>query len=696
MRKVNSIKETMSNMVHLMQVRRRGLPSSPSASSSLSSPLWMSLLSETSPSPSLVSGTLSSSVSLLSHLTRKQKFCHILNRRNFTGNAFASDGRNNKKEFSNNCNIVFLLALFCTPSLVQGKRNNKNKKNIASCASLEKVYLTKKEEIKDGEMKEIKVRGEKDTVLLVHVNDKYYCLGPKCPHYSAPLRTGILTKEYVTCPWHDAKFDLKTGECINGPSFDDIPKYEVTVEGNDIYAYLPEKVELFEKKKICPCSGKCEKKTILIVGGGAATLGALEEFLKLGYSGKLVICSKDEYKPYDRPTLSKSISMYESGEELFNSIKLKDNSYYERENITYMHNVSVEKVDSENKKAYLSNGDTIQYDQILVASGVRPSESALARGDSGVSGESSMGAENLLTLHNLKDNVKIASYAKEGSRCVIIGSSFIACELSAALKKRNVNITMISKDSLPFYNVFGEKIGSVVLDILKEKNVTFYGNVYPVEYIMDRSGFFKKSKSIHGVRLSNGEVISCDYVVEALGCFPNSEFLDDTFKNEKKQIIVDKHFKVKGSSDIFAAGDVCAFPYFSSTGELVNICHWNVAIQQGRIAAHNMLNNNNNEEGKEKKQEFTFLPFFNTNIFGKNFRYSGYVKDYKKVIFEGDLKKHNFIAYFVKDEKVASILTLGNGKMAALNECLSKGKVPRPYELEAGLKNSDSMISTLS
>lgn len=134
--------------------------------------------------------------------------------------------------------------------------------SIANCSNVEKVFLIKSNELQDGEMKEIKVHEEKDTVLLVRVNNKYYCLGPKCPHYSAPLKSGVLTNEYITCPWHDAKFDIKTGECINGPSFDDIPKYEVVIEGNEVYALLPKKLEIFEKKRICECKGSCEKKKI--------------------------------------------------------------------------------------------------------------------------------------------------------------------------------------------------------------------------------------------------------------------------------------------------------------------------------------------------------------------------------------------------------------------------------------------------
>ncbi|CAD2088201.1 ferrodoxin reductase-like protein, putative [Plasmodium vinckei lentum] len=593
--------------------------------------------------------------------------------------------RNKKiiRETSNDYTILAMLSLVCTPALFY-KKFSSMKNNVASCSNLEKTYLLNKEDIKNGEMKEIKVNGDKDTVLVVNIDDNYYCVGPKCPHYSAPLRLGLLTKEYITCPWHDAKFDIKTGECINGPSFDDIPKYNVVVEGDKIYAYIPKQIELFEKKKICPCSGtgSCEKgkkKKIVIIGGGAATLGAIESFLKVGFDGEIIICSQDSYKPYDKPTLSKNISNLDTSLELHNEIKLKDDEYYDKKNITYMLNTTVEKVDDENKKVYLQNGKEIEYDKILITTGLRPAPSLI---------QNDIQANNLLTLNCLDDNIKIASFAKEGSRCVIIGSSFIACELTSSLKKKNVNISMVSKNPVPFMGAFGEKIGTIVLNILKEKNVDFYPNTYPVEYIID-DGYFalkKNNKTIHGVKLNTGEVIKCDYVIEAMGCKPNSEFLKNKFKNEEGFILVDKHFKVKDSQDIYAAGDVCVFPYFV-TGEPVNICHWNVAIQQGRIAANNMIKND--------QTTYNFIPFFNTNIFGKNFRFSGFARDYEKIIYEGDVSKYNFIGYFIKNNKVDAIVTLGNNKMAALNECLSKNKVPKVYELEGGLKNSDSMIMSL-
>ncbi|SBT31313.1 ferrodoxin reductase-like protein [Plasmodium ovale wallikeri] len=474
------------------------------------------------------------------------------------GNPFLERNQNKGREMPSRYNVALLLSLslLCVPNFMQ-KRFNSDKNNVASCTNLEKVFLLRKDEIKEGEMVEVKVNGEKDTVLLVKIDGKYHCVGPKCPHYSAPLKLGILTKEYITCPWHDAKFDFKTGECINGPSFSDIPTYDVVIEGECIYAYFPKEIDNFKKKHICPCKDFCENKTILIVGGGPATLGAIETILKLGYTGKIIICSKDMYKPYDRTILSKNITHYSSSDDLFKNIKLKEDIYYNRSNIIYMNNTLVENVDTELKKVYLDNGTILNYDKILITTGLSPSPSPIKN----------VKVENLLTLYNIEDYTKLVSYAKEGSKCVIIGSSFIACELSSALKKRNVHVSIISKDNVPYYGPFGEKIGSIVLNILKDKNINFYPDMYPTDYVINDSFFKMKNKNvIHGVKLNNGEVICCDFVIEALGCQPNSQLLNSKFKNDKNFILVDEHFRVKDASDVYAAGDVCVFPYFI-TGE---------------------------------------------------------------------------------------------------------------------------------
>lgn len=79
----------------------------------------------------------------------------------------------------------------------------------------------KSEEIKDGEMIEVKV-GEKDgdKVLVARVDGKLYCVSNKCTHFGAPLAKGLLVEDRVLCPFHAAGFSVKTGAHEYGPVFD--------------------------------------------------------------------------------------------------------------------------------------------------------------------------------------------------------------------------------------------------------------------------------------------------------------------------------------------------------------------------------------------------------------------------------------------------------------------------------------------
>ena len=71
-------------------------------------------------------------------------------------------------------------------------------------------------------------------LALFKVGDSYYCIDDACPHEEGPLSQGYVDGCEVTCPWHHAVFDLKSGECSEGPSEEDVSTYNVRVNGEDI------------------------------------------------------------------------------------------------------------------------------------------------------------------------------------------------------------------------------------------------------------------------------------------------------------------------------------------------------------------------------------------------------------------------------------------------------------------------------
>ncbi len=75
------------------------------------------------------------------------------------------------------------------------------------------------------------------------IDGNYYAVEDKCPHREGPLHEGLVEGLTVTCPWHFAKFDLKTGKVVEQPASAGIKTYEVRVEGEAIEVGIPQRPE---------------------------------------------------------------------------------------------------------------------------------------------------------------------------------------------------------------------------------------------------------------------------------------------------------------------------------------------------------------------------------------------------------------------------------------------------------------------
>ena len=94
------------------------------------------------------------------------------------------------------------------------------------------VTVASTDEIPPGVMRKVSL-GDKD-VVLANVDGKYYAIGNVCTREEGPLDEGILDKYEIECPWHNSRFDLRTGAVTQGPADTPEPRYEIRVEGNSI------------------------------------------------------------------------------------------------------------------------------------------------------------------------------------------------------------------------------------------------------------------------------------------------------------------------------------------------------------------------------------------------------------------------------------------------------------------------------
>jgi 3-phenylpropionate/trans-cinnamate dioxygenase ferredoxin component len=92
-------------------------------------------------------------------------------------------------------------------------------------------------DLKDGKLYPVEVDGE--LICLARVDGQVCAFTDNCTHISGPLNQGGFDGHVVTCPWHGAQFDVRSGKVLRGPARQDLYTYQVRVEGEKIKVYLP-------------------------------------------------------------------------------------------------------------------------------------------------------------------------------------------------------------------------------------------------------------------------------------------------------------------------------------------------------------------------------------------------------------------------------------------------------------------------
>ena len=96
----------------------------------------------------------------------------------------------------------------------------------------ELVKVVEKKDVAPGSSTAVEIRGQK--VAVFNVDGTFYAIGDTCTHRGGSLSKGEVTGTTVTCPWHGAKYDLKTGGVLTPPAPQGVAGYKVVVEGDDV------------------------------------------------------------------------------------------------------------------------------------------------------------------------------------------------------------------------------------------------------------------------------------------------------------------------------------------------------------------------------------------------------------------------------------------------------------------------------
>jgi NADPH-dependent 2,4-dienoyl-CoA reductase/sulfur reductase-like enzyme/nitrite reductase/ring-hydroxylating ferredoxin subunit len=455
-----------------------------------------------------------------------------------------------------------------------------------------------------------------DAVLVARRGGKFYAIGATCTHYSGPLAEGLLVGESVHCPWHHARFCLRTGEALGAPALSPVPCWKV--EQRDGNVFVREKIEAPARRK----TPAVKPERIVIIGGGAAGFAAAEMLRREGFSGSLTMLSSDDAPPCDRPNLSKD---YLAGNAPEDWIPLRPPEFYREAKIDLQLTTEVTAIDPTSREVSLAGGRGIRFDKLLLATGAEPVRLSIPGANE----------PHVHVLRSLADSRAIIAATKDARRAVVIGASFIGLEVAASLRARKLDVHVVAPDRVVMERVLGPQFGAFVKKLHEEHGVVFH--------LEDTASAIEQKR----VKLKSGKSLDADFVVAGVGVRPRIELAERAGLKIDRGIVVDEYLRTS-APDVFAAGDIARWPD-PHTGAPLRIEHWVVAERQGQTAAQNMLGAN---------RRFADVPFFWSQHYDVPINYIGHAEKWDAIEIDGDIDARDCLARYRRDGKVLAVASI--------------------------------------
>src|ERR1043166_9728076 len=266
------------------------------------------------------------------------------------------------------------------------------------------------EELRDGEMKQISAAGTE--ILLARVKGNYHAVAAHCTHSGAPLVDGVINGERIVCPWHHACFNAITGDPEEPPALDSLPCFPVRVENGKVFVDFP----------------------------GEAGYTAAQTLREDGFTGRVIMITRETHLPYDRPNLSKE---YLQGKADPAWMPLRSDDFFAEHDIEVIRDREVERVDAAKTLINFTDGKSLLCDRLLVATGGEPRKLPFQTDDQ----------QNVFLLRSHADADAIIGAADKGKQAIVIGGRFIGMEVASSLTKRGCKVTVVAPD-VPFNRLF--------------------------------------------------------------------------------------------------------------------------------------------------------------------------------------------------------------------------------------------------
>ena len=371
----------------------------------------------------------------------------------------------------------------------------------------------------------------------------------------------------------------------------------------------------------------------VILGAGIAGGNAAATLRDEGFEGRLVLIGREPGLPFGRPPLSKT---YLRSEEPLEDWYVRPAEWYGEHDVERLES-NVASVDAEAHRVVLESGEEIEYEQLLIATGGRNRRIDVPGAE----------LEGIHQLRTVAECEAIKSEAVADRRAVVVGMSFIGCEVAASLTQLGVRVTAAFPGTAPLERVLGKEVGGAVgafhrangVDLLPESQVTA----------------FEGSGRVEAAVTAGGDRIPCDFAVVGIGIQPEVPQLASPLAVDNG-VLVDELCRAS-APDVYAAGDVAnhLHPLFGR----VRVEHYNNGEKMGSAAARSMLGST---------APYDYIHTFWSDQYEHKLEYAGHATEWDRFVIRGSLEDGKLLGFYLKSGVLLAAVGLDRGGDPELDE----------------------------
>jgi 3-phenylpropionate/trans-cinnamate dioxygenase ferredoxin reductase component len=368
----------------------------------------------------------------------------------------------------------------------------------------------------------------------------------------------------------------------------------------------------------------------LLIGGGLASANCARWLREEGADGTVLVVGREPDPPYNRPNCSKG---YLRGDEERSEAFFRPNEWWSEQDIELLTRTSVTTLDPVARTAKLSNREEVEFGQALLATGANVRRLNVAGCE----------LEEIHYLRTLGNADAIRASAREAERVVLIGGSYIGCEVAASLTAIGKDCTIVMQEEVTLERGFGRRAGRFFQDLLESHGVTVHGR--------DELDRFEGEGRVAKVITKGGLELPANAVVIGAGVIPDVQLARGAGLELGESGGVRCSSRLATSAPgVFAAGDICEYDSLLH-GESLRIEHWDVAFNHGRTVALNML-------GRDIPHEVVPY-FFSVLADWGELEYVGPAREWDEEIVRGSLDQGSFTNWYLRDGRLVAALTVG-------------------------------------